>query len=148
MSKHSFIYIRFDLKSLFCIQICCFSLDTEPERQQDIVQFSTRKQHNSTSRRALIFKPHRKSVTADVWRDVRFICTGLHVYNSCGILPCHSGDAAELLAVRCSRLSAALCCVLMCEIEEREIAEEATMAVLSAKTWSECSKVHWKCTLR
>lgn len=47
MSTHSFIYIRIDLKSLFCIHIFCFLLDTEPEHQQDIVLFSTRKQHNS-----------------------------------------------------------------------------------------------------
>lgn len=48
MSKHSaFIYVHFDLKSVFGIQMFCFSLDTEPEQQQDIVLFSTHKQHNS-----------------------------------------------------------------------------------------------------
>lgn len=48
MSKHSaFIYVHFDLKSVFCIQMFCFSLDTEPEQQQDIVLFSTHQQHNS-----------------------------------------------------------------------------------------------------
>lgn len=44
MSKHSAF---FHLKWVFCIQMFSFSLDTEPEQQQDIVLFATHKQHNS-----------------------------------------------------------------------------------------------------
>lgn len=45
----------------------------------------------------------------------QLICGVMCVSHACVtcMLPCHSGDAAELLVVRCSRLSAALCCVLV-----------------------------------
>lgn len=47
-----------------------------------------------------------------------FTGSGLPVYNSFSMFPRHRGDAAELLVVPRSKLSAALCCVLKCEIEE------------------------------
>lgn len=80
--------------------------------------------------------------------DVCFTGWGLPVYNSFSMFPRHRGDGAELLVGPRSKLSAALCCVLKCEIEEREIAEEDTMGVLSAKTFSECSEVDCKRVLR
>lgn len=140
MSKHSrFIYVHFDKKMVFWIQMFCFSSGEEQEQQQDVVLFSTHKQHNSR-----LFL----NLTENQWQLICSVmcvlCTGLRAYNSYSMFPRHSGDDAELMVVRHSKLSAALCCVFMCEIEEWEIAAEYTMGVLSAKTLSECSKVHCK----